>query len=117
MTVRKTRYDDKAVRTCRLRAVSDLGRFLDGGREGRYRCRCDVVDLIRSGCTLLPAYDFLSAATDPSGSDNYTRDYSVGSRWLNTTASRAWTCLAAATGAAVWVFDGMVPGVSRRLIC
>jgi hypothetical protein len=71
----------------------------------------DVVDLIRSGCTLLPAYDNLSATTDPSGSDDHTQDYSVGSRWLNTTASRAWTCLSAATGAAIWVLDGVVPGV------
>ena len=27
----------------------------------------DVIDLIRSGCTSLPAYDNLSATTDPSG--------------------------------------------------
>lgn len=71
----------------------------------------DVIDLIRSGCTMLPAYDNLSATTDPSGSDDHTQDYSVGSRWLNTTASRAWTCLSAATGAAIWVLDGVAPGV------
>jgi len=71
----------------------------------------DVIDLIRSGCTMLPAYDNLSATTDPSGSDDHTQDYSVGSRWFNTTASRAWTCLSAATGAAIWVLAGVVPGV------
>jgi hypothetical protein len=71
----------------------------------------DVVDLIRSGCTLLPAYDNLSATTDPSGSDDHTQDYSVGSRWFNTNASRAWTCLSAATAAAIWILDGVVPGV------
>ena len=71
----------------------------------------DVIDLIRSGCTMLPAYDNLSATTDPSGSDDHTQDYSIGSRWLNTNASRAWTCLPAATGAAIWVLDGVVPGV------
>ena len=71
----------------------------------------DVVDLIRSGCTILPAYDNLSATTDPSGADDHTQDYSVGSLWLNTTASRAWTCLSAAISAAIWVLDGVVPGV------
>jgi hypothetical protein len=60
---------------------------------------------------MLPAYDNLSATADPSGADDDTQDYSVGSRWLNTTASRAWTCLSAATGAAIWVLDGVVPGV------
>jgi hypothetical protein len=71
----------------------------------------DVIDLIRSGCTMLPAYDNFSATTDPSVADDDTQDYSVGSRWLNTSASRAWTCLSAATGAAIWVLDGVVPGV------
>jgi len=71
----------------------------------------DVIDLIRSGCTMLPAYDNLSANADPSESDDDTQDYSVGSRWLNTTASRAWTCLSAASGAAIWLLDGVVPGV------
>jgi hypothetical protein len=37
----------------------------------------DVIDLIRSGCTMLPAYDNLSATTDPSGSDDHTQDYSA----------------------------------------
>jgi hypothetical protein len=40
----------------------------------------DVIDLIRSGCTMLPAYDNLSATTDPTGADDQTQDYSVGSR-------------------------------------
>jgi hypothetical protein len=77
-----------------------------------------MVDLIRSGCTLLPAYDNLSATTDPSGSDDHSVDYSVGSRWFNTTASRTWTCLSAATGAAIWYSTALFLGsVSRRLIC
>jgi hypothetical protein len=71
----------------------------------------DVIDLIRSGCTMLPAYDNLSATTDPTRSDDNTQDYSVGSRWFNTTASRAWTCLSAATSAALWALDGTLPGV------
>src|ERR1700751_242642 len=46
-----------------------------------------------------------SVSTDPtSGADN-TQDYAPGSLWTNTTASpqRAWMCLSAATGAAVWL--------------
>jgi hypothetical protein len=71
----------------------------------------DVIDLIRSGCTKLDAFDNFSATTDPNEADDLTQDYSVGSRWLNTTASRAWTCLSAGAGAAVWVLNGVVPGV------
>jgi hypothetical protein len=71
----------------------------------------DAIDLIRSGCTLVPAYDNLSAATDPGTANDNTQNYSVGSRWLNTVAQRAWTCLSAATGAAIWCLDGVVPGV------
>jgi hypothetical protein len=71
----------------------------------------DVIDLIRSGCILLPADNNFSAMTDPSASRHYTQDFSVGSRWFNTLAGRAWVCLSAATGAAVWILDGVVPGV------
>jgi hypothetical protein len=71
----------------------------------------DVIDLIRGGCTLLPAYNNLSATTDPTGSNDNTQDYSVGSRWVNATTRRVWTCLSAATGAASWVLDGVVPGL------
>ena len=70
----------------------------------------DVIDLIRSGCTLLPAYNNLSATTDPSAFTDNTQGYSVASRWLNITARRVWTCLSAATGAASWTLDGVVPG-------
>jgi hypothetical protein len=71
----------------------------------------DVIDLIRGGCTWLPAYNNLTATTDPSAVSDNTQGYSVGSRWLNITARRAWTCLSAATGAALWVLDGVVPGL------
>jgi hypothetical protein len=40
----------------------------------------DVIDLIRSGCTLLPACNNFSATTDPSASQDCTQDFSVGSR-------------------------------------
>jgi hypothetical protein len=58
---------------------------------------------------LLPAYHNLLATTDPGPSNDNTQDYSVGSRWVNTTAKRIWTCLAAATGAASWALDGVAP--------
>jgi len=74
----------------------------------------DAIDLIRSGCTLVPAYDNLSATTDPGAANDNTQNYSVGSRWLNTAAQRAWTCLSAATGAAIWCLDGVVPGVGAE---
>ena len=69
----------------------------------------DVADLIRGGCTLLPAYRNLLATTDPGPSNDNTQDYSVGSRWVNTTAKRVWTCLSSATGAASWALDGVAP--------
>jgi hypothetical protein len=71
----------------------------------------DVIDLIRGGCTLLPAYNNLLATADPGASNDNTQDYSVGSRWVNTIARRVWTCLSPATGAASWTLDGVVPGV------
>jgi hypothetical protein len=69
----------------------------------------DVADLIRGGCTLLPAYHNLFATTDPGASNDHSQDYSVGSRWVNTIAGRIWTCLSAATGAASWALDGVAP--------
>ena len=71
----------------------------------------DVVDLIRSGCTILSAYDNLSATTDPTKADDDTQDYSMGSRWLNLSEGRAWICLSAQTGVAIWALSGVVPGV------
>jgi hypothetical protein len=71
----------------------------------------DVIDLIRGGCILLPTCDNFSATTDPTASDDCTQDFSVGSRWFNTLTMRLWACLSAATGAAIWVLDGVVPGV------
>jgi hypothetical protein len=74
----------------------------------------DVVDLIRSGCTFLPVYNNLSATTDPGAGNDNTQSYSVGSRWINTATQRVWTCLSAATGGAVWCFDGAVPGIGAQ---
>jgi hypothetical protein len=43
------------------------------------------------------------ATTDPNVGSDQTADYQPGSLWLNTSAQRAWICLNAATGAAVWL--------------
>jgi hypothetical protein len=44
-------------------------------------------------------------------SNDDTQDYSVGSRWFNIGARRVWVCLSAATGAASWALDGVLPGI------
>lgn len=40
--------------------------------------------------------------TDPGVSDDNTQDYQIGSLWINVTLDKAFICLNAATGAAVW---------------
>ena len=74
----------------------------------------DVSDLIAAGCNIVGTLDQLnnlSATADPTSSNDNTQDYSVGSLWLNTSNSRAWRALSVATGAAVWILEGVVPGV------
>lgn len=46
-----------------------------------------------------------AASADPAVGNDNTQDYAAGSEWINTTASpnRAWVCVSAATGAAVWL--------------
>jgi hypothetical protein len=46
-----------------------------------------------------------AASADPAVGNDNTEDYAPGSWWINTTASpnRAWVCVSAATGAAVWL--------------
>jgi hypothetical protein len=43
-----------------------------------------------------------SATTDPGVGDDSADGYSVGSRWINPTLGKAYTCLDATAGAAVW---------------
>ena len=58
--------------------------------------------------------DNLSSAVDPAVTDDSDSDYSVTSRWTNTTADREFVCLDAAVGAAVWTETtaGGAPGGS-----
>ncbi len=53
----------------------------------------------------------LTATTDPGVGNDSTQGYVVGSRWINTSASRMWVCQSSAAGAAVWILTGVVPGV------
>jgi len=46
-----------------------------------------------------------AATTDPSTGNDNTENYSIGSRWINTSNSRVWTCVDASTGAALWSTD------------
>lgn len=59
--------------------------------------------LTRTGSAAYAAKKWnLSAAAAPTANDDNTADYGIGSFWLDTTADRAYICLDASTGAAVW---------------
>lgn len=49
-----------------------------------------------------------SAVTDPGVGDDANDGYQVGSTWVNTALSTAWTCVDATVGAAVWLATGQV---------
>ena len=53
------------------------------------------------GAGTYPQCNFGAAVAPAVGNDD-TEGYSVGSMWYDTTADDAFTCLDAATGAAVW---------------
>lgn len=44
----------------------------------------------------------ISASRDPGSSDDAAAGYSTDSIWINTTLDRAWVCLDATTGTALW---------------
>lgn len=59
------------------------------------------------GSTVLrPFRDNFAASSDPTASDDAAVYYGVGSRWINTTDDRVWTCVDATAGAAVWKLVG-----------
>jgi hypothetical protein len=67
-----------------------------------------------AGSTVGPvaqAKDNLTATTDPGAASDNTQGYAAGSIWINTAAFRVWICQSAATSAAVWLLDGVQPGV------
>jgi hypothetical protein len=67
----------------------------------------DAVNLQNMGFTrnLPGGRNNYTATVDPAVGNDNTQDYASGSWWINTTASpdRAWICVSAATGAAVWL--------------
>lgn len=69
----------------------------------------DFVPLLNAGFTIpgtaAGVLNNLTATTDPGATNDNTQDYGPGSIWLNTTLSRLWSCVSAATGAAVWVSE------------
>src|ERR1700739_714508 len=63
----------------------------------------DVIGLQNMGFLQVIGRNNFAASVDPPVGNDNTQDYAVGSLWLNTTSSRAWICLSASTGAAVWL--------------
>lgn len=49
-----------------------------------------------------PASLPVAAATNPTTSDNASRGYSAGSRWINTASGQSWVYVSEAAGVAVW---------------
>jgi hypothetical protein len=84
--------------TTRLLAPAPYARFQTSGRsytadlKGVIAAAAigDVIDLIRSGCSLLPDDDKFTAVMDPTEINDQTQGFSVGSRWFNTMGARAW---------------------------
>jgi hypothetical protein len=78
-----------------------------------------ILDLLNNGLIMLGqvgGLDNLTATTDPTPSSDNTLDYSVGSKWVNTSNSNIWTCISSATGAAVWNLTSQGQANFRNLI-
>lgn len=90
-------------------AVAGVGAVMDSDFAGTY-----PADLTRTGAgTYAGLRNNLAASTSPSATDDSSSDYAVGSRWIDTTADRAWTCVDATPGAAVWIEGGTAGGGVR----
>lgn len=62
--------------------------------------------VVKSGTALTTRLDKLNATTAPTVNDDSGDGYSVGSQWIDTTNDKAYVCVDASVGAAVWVEQG-----------
>lgn len=69
--------------------------------EGNTNWADDVNDNWDTLDTNIPKSNF-SASAAPTGDDDTTEGYSVGSRWFDTTNDQAYVCLDASYGSAIW---------------
>lgn len=75
----------------------------DAVRDADFGADAWTGDLVRTGANLYGALrSNRSATTAPTVSDDASLGYAVGSRWIDVTHDRAWECLDATVGAAVW---------------
>lgn len=78
--------------------VAAAGAVMDSDFSGSFGA-----ELVRVSTGSYAAVKINRAATAaPTVNDDATQDYSVGSRWYDTTNDRSYTCLDATAGAAVW---------------
>lgn len=78
--------------------VAASGAVMDTDFTGSF-----VAELIRTAAgTYAPVKMNRAATTAPTANDDSTQDYSVGSRWIDTTADRVYVCVDATAAAAVW---------------
>lgn len=70
----------------------------------------DVGAMMRIGFLPVPPNEGkrnnLAATVDPTATDDSSKDYAVGSEWLNVTSGNSFVCTAAAPGAATWLLTG-----------
>jgi hypothetical protein len=61
-----------------------------------------TVGNVATGAGFHPTSNFV-ATSNPTVSNDGSQGYSAGSRWINTSNTTEWVCIAATVGAAVWV--------------
>ena len=79
-----------------LQAASDYAVMYDTSAGAHRRVELEHL------ANLLAIQDNVSANSAPINTDDSTSGYSVGSRWIDTTNNRAYICLLATAGSAVW---------------
>lgn len=74
----------------------------------------NVKGLYQDGVKVTKALDKLDATADPTVNDDTADGYAPGSLWIDVTNDRAWYCVDATAGAAIWrpVTHGYHPGTT-----